>query len=500
MRRVMRDSKIENPVDFARAVAGDSELMATVLAAVTIGETYFFRESAQLEFIRQHVLPTFRESRTPEHPLRAWSAGCATGEEPYTLAIMLRAAGLANSSSVLGTDVSRPRLDAAGRARYTRWSLRGMAEQDVDRYFIRRGKQFLLRPQLRATVDFRELNLAADNWPSAKSGIGEMSLILCRNVLIYFERQMVTEVASRLLASLSDDGWLFLGASDPMLSDLVPCETVVTGAGLAYRRGVQQPHWAAVPTAGSMLTRGDAEEHEADDARASVTGAKGAGRVHASPLRAPQPEQQVNEEPATQAASAGAGEKVVAGRADEASGSVEPVGNGSIVIGAATLKAMSLYAERDYAAAATAAATVVSTTPGDDRSWVILVRALANSGRTLDAEQSCTRALELHPLSPELTHLHGVLLAQRGQFAAAAAAARRALYLDRTLAAAHLSLGRAMARLGHREQAERAFLTAEQLLAQIDPEAPVPFTDGESAHRLREAARAQRLLLGEVVA
>ncbi len=504
MRRVMRDSQIDHPVNFARAVANDRELMATVLAAVTIGETYFFRESAQLEYIRQHVLPTFRESRTPEHPLRAWSAGCATGEEPYTLAIMLRAAGLANSSSVLGTDVSRPRLEAARRARYTRWSLRGMAEEDIDRYFIRRGKQFLLRPQMRATVDFRELNLASDSWPGAKSGIGEMSLILCRNVLIYFERDMVTEVASRLLASLSDDGWLFMGASDPMLSDIVPCETIVTGAGLAYRRGVQRPRWGAVPAIASVLTRPSAEERLlADETGASASGSEDVERVHGSngsSRPSPYSERPASDSPATPATQAAEAETGVGSRADGKLAGVESVGNGAVGMGEATLRAMALYAQRDYAAAAAAASTVISLTPDDEQSWVVLVRALANSGRTPEAEQSCTRALERHPLSPELTHLHSVLLAQRGQFAAAAAAARRALYLDRTLAAAHVALGRAMARLGHREQAARAFLAAEQLLAQIDPESPVPFTDGESAHRLREAARAQRLLLGEVVA
>lgn len=474
MRRVMREAHMDEPVGFAREVARDRELMATVLAAVTIGESYFFREEAQLEYIRQHVLPVFRESRTPERPLRAWSAGCATGEESYTLAIMLRAAGFANSSSVLGTDVSRPRLEAARRARYTRWSLRGMAEEDVDRYFVRRGSQFLLRPQLRATVNFRELNLANDGWPSASSGVGEMSLILCRNVLIYFEREMVTEVASRLLASLSEDGWLFMGASDPMLSDLVPCETVVTGAGLAYRRGAQRRHWTAVPTAAPGHVGPAIEEGLLADA------------TNPSILSTPE---------VHQAGGADVVDSTAGTPAD-----VRAAAHGAAVESAGTLQAMSLYANRDYAAAVTAAATVLSITPTDERAWVVLVRALANSGRTPEAEQSCTRALEHHPLSPELTHLYGVLLAQRGQFAAAAAAARRALYLDRTLAAAHLALGRAMVRLGHRAQAERAFLAAEQLLARMDHEAPVPLTDGESAHRLLEAARAQRLLLGEVVA
>ncbi len=501
MKRVMREARIDGPVDFARTVAADTELMATMLAAVTIGETYFFREKAQLQYIREHVLPVFRRSRTPERPLNAWSAGCATGEEPYTLAIMLREAGLANSSSVLATDVSRPRLEAARRARYTRWSLRGMPEEDVDRYFLRRGSQFLLRPQLRAVVDFRELNLASDGWPGGASGIGEMSLILCRNVLIYFEREMVTEVASRLLASLSEDGWLFMGASDPMLSDLVPCETVVTGAGLAYRRGVARPHWTVISTVAPSQPGATIEQ----SLPTTVTGTwaadtpevERAGEPSASLIQPPRSRQARADAPAAPATQPRTGDADIL---DGTPADVDSVAGIASAMSTDTLHAMSLYANRDYAAAAAAAIAIVSRTPADEQGWIVLIRALANSGRTVEAEQSCTRALERHPLSAELTHLHGVLLAQRGEFAAAAAAARRALYVDRTLAAAHLALGRAMARLGHRAQAERAFLAAEQLLARMDQDAPVPLTDGESAHRLLEAARAQRLLLGEVVA
>jgi chemotaxis protein methyltransferase CheR len=236
MRRVLADLRLDDPIALARQTAADATVLDRLLAEVTIGETYFFREPAQLDVVRATVLPALAARRGRGTPVRAWSAGCASGEEAYTLAILLREGGLGAAARVLGTDVSRPRLAAAERARYTRWSLRGMSEEWVARYFTRRGTHFYLRPELRAAAEFRPLNLAAHDYAAAGAAPGSMDLVLCRNVMIYFDRQTVADVARRLLATLSEDGWLFLGASDPIISELAGCETVVTGAGLAYRR------------------------------------------------------------------------------------------------------------------------------------------------------------------------------------------------------------------------------------------------------------------------
>ena len=487
MTRAMRDAGARDPARYSRLIERDAEAMAALLAEVTIGETYYFREPAQLHYIRRAVLPTFREIRSAQQPLRVWSAGCASGEEPYTLAILLREAGWTTAATVLGTDISRPRLDAARRARYTRWSLRGVAEEAVDGYFIRRGAHFLLRPEIRAMVDFRPLNLAEAGWPGEASGIGAMDVILCRNVLIYFDRATVAQVATRLLGSLSEDGWLFLGASDPMLSDLVPCETVVTGAGLAYRPPGTITRGAAA--AARVVARFDEQQRDARDATVAPPYAT-------LPLAAVVPP--LESVPASGARSAGA-----TSRSDAPTGAGTSAGGvadqATAPAQGAPADAPSAYARRDYETAATMSRAVVAAHPERADAWALLVRALANGGRIAEAESACASALERHGANAELSYLHAVLLAQRGQFAAAAAAARRALYLDRSLAVAHLTLGTALARLGHNVQAQRAFRAAEQALHALPADAPVPLADGESAHRLREAARAQRRLLGEVM-
>lgn len=457
MRRVLDDLRLDDPLALARRAAREDDVLDRLLAEVTIGETYFFREPAQLEVVRATALPALRACRSPARPLRAWSAGCASGEEPYTLAILLGEAGFGGGAArVLGTDVSRPRLAAAQRARYTRWSLRGLPEERVSRYFVRRGRFFHLRPELQASVEFRPLNLADRDWSGSGVQRGTMDLVLCRNVLIYLDRATVVEVARRLLESLSDDGWLFLGASDPLLTELPGFETVVTGAGLAYRRdhGRSARRAAAPPP-----TRAEAPEPARADVEVPVVATR-ADRAEPVPAARPAP----------------------APRA-------VPAADGA-----------SRYAGRDYAAAAAIARAVVERDPGDADAWILLVRALANAGRLPDAERACETAMARHPERAELPYLHAVLLAQGGRHAASAAAARQALYLDRSLAVAHLALGAALAREGHAATAERVYGAAERLLERLPPDAPVPLADGEPARRLLEAARAQRRRLGEAVA
>lgn len=501
MRRVMLAHGIRDPLAFADALGRDPALLGELLAEVTVGETYFFREPGQLDYIRRCVLPDFRPNRTADHPLRVWSAGCATGEECYTLAILLREEGWTGRATLLGTDISRARIQAARQARYTRWSMRGMDAREVDRYFTVRGSHYLLRPELRAMAEFRLLNLADEGWMDAVDRMNEMDLVLCRNVLIYFSRDAIAEVARRLLDSLSEDGWLFLGASDPLISEILDCETVVTAAGIAYRRPSGRSTRLTRVVAGAPFV---ATVSDSDRVAPSDSGSSADAPAHPQPppLDAGAPFQI---EPGIRLE---LGEPSQVGVSSPSSGNPE---HATMTAGPATptpvpeaqrrlLAATARYAERDYPAAVEIARAITHDHPELAAGWAVLVRALANRGRTDEAERQCTRGIELHPASAELAYLHAVLLIQHGQFAAAAAAARRTLYLDRSLAVAHLALGTALGRLGHTTQAARSFVAAERALEALAPDAIVPLADGETVDRLRQAAATQHRLLGDAVA
>jgi chemotaxis protein methyltransferase CheR len=236
LRKAMQSVGASDPMRYLSRLDAETGLMDGLVTELTVGETYFFRDAGQWELIRNRILPELMSRRSSQYPIRIWSAGCASGEEPYTAAIVMHQLAALSQVRIIGTDVSRRTLAAARRARYTRWSLRDVPEEITRLYFRHANGRFDLAPPIRQAVEFRYLNLAEDRYPNPGTGLATLDLILCRNVLIYFDQETVARVARQLLDSLSEDGWLILGAADPVLTDRMPCSVEITGAGLAYRR------------------------------------------------------------------------------------------------------------------------------------------------------------------------------------------------------------------------------------------------------------------------
>jgi chemotaxis protein methyltransferase CheR len=469
MRRAMSSLRISDPDALGRAVQAAGEARDAVLAELTVGETYFFRESGQLDVLRTEILPSLLERRGANAPLRVWSAGCASGEEPYSLAILLRELGWPHPARILGTDISRPRLAGAVRGRYTRWSLRGVADARVERWFERRGAHFQLHPAIRAAVQFSPLNLIADEYPSAASGTIDQDVVLCRNVLIYFDMASVALIASRLLAALAPDGWLMLGASDPPLSGLVPCEVVMTPGGMVYRRADRLPESARASTVAFPVVPPEA----------AWLSPFSPLLLEPATVHEPAPLSLAPVEPPRPVAAAPA--------PTIQSPPVDTVVEPEVIA----------YRAADYPRAESLARESLARDERRLPSWVVLVRSLANQGRLREADDECVRALDLHRLAPELHYLHATLLRAADQHREAANAARRALYLDRGFVMAHLQLGDLLAHLGETERAARAFERASSELASIPDEEPVPAADGVPASRLRQIADMRRRAIAD---
>jgi len=241
IRRAMTQRGIADPDAYRALIERDNAALDDLLSEITVGETYFFREPAQFDFIRRTVLPDLERRCGPQHTVRAWSAGCASGEEAYSLAILFAEAGRAQRAFLLATDVSRAALARAQRATYGRWSLRGVGADAAGPYLRPQGNLFVLDESIRRSVAFAYLNLALDAYPSFATWTWGMDLILCRNVLIYFDPQTIRGVARRLYESLAPGGWLLTAASDPLLGDAAPFDHVTTDAGVFYRRPLDYP-------------------------------------------------------------------------------------------------------------------------------------------------------------------------------------------------------------------------------------------------------------------
>lgn len=201
--------------------AEDSPMLEHLVTGITIGETYFFRDKNQMKLLQELILPSIveRKRKANNLSLRIWSAGCATGEEIYTIAMLLfeMIPDLSSwSLNLLGTDINTVSLRKAMAGKYSEWSMRSISSYFKTKYFAKVNQKYNLSSLIRNQVKFDYLNLHEGVFPSILSGTNAQDLILCRNVLIYFDNEKIASLMQKLAKSLSEEGYLMLGASDPV--------------------------------------------------------------------------------------------------------------------------------------------------------------------------------------------------------------------------------------------------------------------------------------------
>ena len=233
--RAMRRSGTSDAGAYVDLIRRGGDALDDLVDALTVGETHFMRDPDQLDLVRRELARIVRERGHAAAAPRVWSAGCSTGEEAYSLAILMAEAGFADTAAVLGTDLSSSALDRARAASYSGWSMRGVSAEFLQGYFrFVRGRR-VLSERIRSRVRFERLNLVGDQ-PYASAGAYAMDLILCRNVLIYFDHATAGRIAARLFDCLAEGGVLLTAGADLLLAEYAPFEVEVTPVGLLYRR------------------------------------------------------------------------------------------------------------------------------------------------------------------------------------------------------------------------------------------------------------------------
>ena len=212
-----------------------SDLARTVTETMTINETSFFRDRALFTALSDRLLPQLLAAREATRRIRIWCAGCSTGQEPYSIAMVLdeqmrRRQGW--QVEILATDLSRTVIEQAQRGVYSQFEVqRGLPVSQLLRHFNRRSDRWQISDYLRAKVTFRRQNLM-----SIPSDMSEFDMIFCRNVLFYFEADTKRRVLQRLSSILASDGFLALGGAE-RITDLCPSlEADRTGPYVFKRR------------------------------------------------------------------------------------------------------------------------------------------------------------------------------------------------------------------------------------------------------------------------
>jgi chemotaxis protein methyltransferase CheR len=191
-------------------------LMGEITEAMTTNESFFYRDMTPFTVLAQHVLPQLHQSRASKRRLRIWCAAASTGQEPYTLAMILdeQAARWAGwTIEIIGTDLSLAALDRAKTGIYSQFEVqRGLPVQNLVKYFTKVGENWQISEKLRRMVSYRPFNLL-----DPLTAMGQFDVIFCRNVLIYFDAPTKSKVLERLRQQMPADGNLFLGAAETVL-------------------------------------------------------------------------------------------------------------------------------------------------------------------------------------------------------------------------------------------------------------------------------------------
>jgi chemotaxis protein methyltransferase CheR len=211
--------------------------MDVLVARLTIGETYFFRDEEQFAAIRDVILPDVLERKRSSRRLRIWSAGCATGAEPYSLAILL-ARELADQIAgwqiaIHATDLNQSFLTRAAEGKFRAAALRSTSDRVKRECFSKEGLTWTIHPRFRQWISFHQMNLVKDDFSVSFPEGTEFDLILCRNVMIYFSREANRRLIEQFHRVLGDGGWLVVSASECNLDNLKIFRAVdATGAKL----------------------------------------------------------------------------------------------------------------------------------------------------------------------------------------------------------------------------------------------------------------------------
>ena len=192
------------------------DLARDVVEAMTTNESFFFRDIKPFDQFKSFVLPALMKSRAARRQIRIWSAACSSGQEPYTLAMLLAEehAKLAGwTIDILATDLSTEILDKAQAGLYSQFEVqRGLPIQYLVKYFKQQGDRWQIDPGIRSRVRYRVFNLLDD-----PASLGSFDVIFCRNVLIYFDQSTKTTVLERLSRVVAPDGFLYLGGAETVL-------------------------------------------------------------------------------------------------------------------------------------------------------------------------------------------------------------------------------------------------------------------------------------------
>ncbi|HEY7629745.1 MAG TPA: CheR family methyltransferase [Thermoleophilaceae bacterium] len=445
-----------------------------MVPAITINETHFFRNRPQMKALETEILPQLIEARRSTRRLRIWSAACSSGEEPYSLAILVdRLLPDRDEWDVLihGTDIDPTALDKAHTGLYGNWSFREVPQDVKEEYFTKADEhRFELDPRIRRMVKFSRLNLVDDRYPSPENTTDRMDLVVCRNVLIYFREETIQRIVDRFHDSLVDGGWLVVGHAEPSQEIFHRYQVKNYPGTIVYRRArAAAPESASPPSA----------------VRRPPTAVPSPPFAVRSPqVRPPAPLKPFTPAPAKPAVSVRplrpVGAKQDAGPPPEA-GAIDA--------------AYALFEAGRSGEAINRLQELAAESPTEFRPPYLLAKIFASRIKFPEAERWIDVAISNRELAPEAHYLRGLVLQEQGRLEDALEAFRRSVFLDHTFVLGHFAAAGLFGRTGQTGRAQKSLATVESLLSGKAADHVLPEGDGLTVGRLMELVELQQQLV-----
>jgi len=214
--KILTENKLSSFEEYLKLikVSNNGNDHSRLIDAITTNETYFFREPEQLNILINEILPKISNQKSEHDNIRIWSSACSSGEEPYTISMMLKKKSFNLSRyQIYGSDISEGVLSSAKKGEYSSYSVRNIPEAYLKKYFTSNGNSFVLDSSIKESITFKRINVIDINNIKLIRGI---DVIFCRNMLIYFNTKSKQKVISHLYDCLNPGGYLFVGSSESL--------------------------------------------------------------------------------------------------------------------------------------------------------------------------------------------------------------------------------------------------------------------------------------------
>ena len=431
------------------APVGEDRLQS-LIQHITVGETHFFRDKKFFNVLEERILPELIRSRwNSQRSLRIWSAGCATGEEPYSIAILVQRLIpdlMFWQVDLVGTDINREFLRKATEGNYNQWSFRGVPKSVQRTYFHKNGDGYNIPPDIKRMVKFFELNLNRDIFPCLPDMMMNWNMILCRNVLMYFAPEDQQKVIDKLTMRLAEGGLLILSPAELSMINSANLVSETIDGVVIYRKvtpNISVPAESKYIPVVQEIPVPDIQKPRPDyilPAQISVT---------------------TTEPPKIEESMETVYEKALALFYQGAYPDVTEMLR-------KCLKDENLPAQKSSSA------------------MLLLACAYANQRRLDEALKWVQQVMGADKLNPDAHYLEGIILQEKDDLKGALLSLKRALFLDPNCVVAHFAFGNLEMRRGRSKESKKRFKITLDILAEYSESDILPGSENMTAGQLTE--------------